>query len=124
MVAGNSVITNSSNHTGNGYFFDIRLQKSHRYDTYYNFDLERSVPNYAVPRIGRTVRVTDPLGKPIILGHKRVRSGKFRIQYSQITFEEQLVESFKLFDLSIHLLEKVFFRKILIKSNLNHSFGA
>ena len=69
--------------------------------------MERSIPNYAVPRLGRTVRVTDPLGNQIVLGRKRIRSGKFRVQYSQITYEEQLEEAFRLFDMSLDLLEKV-----------------
>ena len=65
------------------------------------------MPNFAVPRIGRTVRITDPTGKQIKLGRKKIRSGKYRIQYSKISFQEQLEESFKLFDLSMELLEKV-----------------
>ena len=79
---------------------------------YYNFDLERSVPNFAIPRKGRTVRITDPHGQQIKLGRKRIRSGKYRIQYQKVSYEEQLEEAFRLFDRSLQLLEKVDFNII------------
>ena len=83
------------------------LNSKFRYPTYYNFSLEKSVPNYQVPREGRTVRVTTTEGDPIIIGRKKIRSGQFRLQYRKITYHEQLVRAFGLFDDSIRLLEQV-----------------
>ena len=79
----------------------------YQYDTYFNFDLWRSVPNFSVPRLGRTVRITDTKGEPIILGKRRIRSKKFRIQYEKHTFSDQLTYSFKIFDQCMELLEQV-----------------
>ena len=63
--------------------------------------------NFQVPREGRTVRVTTTEGEPIVLGRKKIRSGKFRLQYRKITYQEQLLRAFGLFDESIQLLEQV-----------------
>ena len=90
--------------------FNLRSIKNfliRRYPTYYNFALDKNVPNYQVPREGRSVRVTTTEGEPIIIGRKKIRSGQFRLQYKKITYHEQLVHAFGLFDDSIRLLEQV-----------------
>ena len=81
---------------------------NYQYDTYYNFDLERSVPNFSVPRLGKTVKITDTKGEPIILGQRRIRSNKYRIQYEKHTHFDQLTHAFKIFDQCMTLLEQVF----------------
>ena len=86
--------------------FKMNILRS-RYHTYYNFDLERNVPNYQIPRTGRTVRITGPTGEALVLGRKRIRSGQFRVQYEKMSFQEQLEESFRLYDQSLSLLEQV-----------------
>ena len=62
-----------------------------------------------MPREGRKVRLTTSDGEHIILGRKKIRSGHFRVQYRKSDYSEQLVQAFKLFDMSIDLLEQVYF---------------
>ena len=85
-----------------------QINLNYSYPTYYNFTLEQNVTNYQVPREGRSVRVTTTEGEPIILGRKKVRSGQFRLHYRKISYDEQLVRAFGLFDEALTLLEKVF----------------
>ena len=55
-----------------------RAQPQTLYDTYYRFDICRSVPNYYIPPLGRAIRVTDLSGKPIILSKRKVQGGEYR----------------------------------------------
>ena len=48
------------------------------YDYYYNFESKRMMPNYNIPPLGRSIRVTDLTGKPIILSKRKVQGGDYR----------------------------------------------
>ena len=48
------------------------------YDRFYHFGLGRTVANYEIPPLGRSVRVTNLQGEPIVLNRRRVQGGKFR----------------------------------------------
>ena len=93
----------------------------YRAPLYYNFETEKLEPNHRVPREGRSVRITDPNREFIILGRKRIRSGKFRIQYKKSDYEDQLSHAFKLYSLAIDTLEEVtyFKAKLHFKKALN-----
>ena len=90
-----------------------RPQAEYRHPTYYHLDLERDVINYQVPRLGKIVRITDTQGNPIVLGKRRIRSQKFRIQYQKQDYDDQLASAFEIYNHCIRLLEEViqFFKK-------------
>ena len=48
------------------------------YEKYYSFETEGLVNNYRIPPVGRTIRVTDLSGNPIILDRRKVQGGQFR----------------------------------------------
>ena len=75
-----------------------------QYDSYYDFSLKRERPNFAVPPLGRTIRVTDLKGNPIVLTRRKVRKGNFRVVYKKITFFEQKKAAFILIDEVFRLL--------------------
>ena len=56
----------------------FRSQPQVCYDTYFNFTKNRNVPNYDIPPLGKTIRVTNLSGEPIILNRRKVRGGEFR----------------------------------------------
>ena len=55
-----------------------RPQPRPTYDTYYDFSSKTMKPNLRIPPIGRTVRVTDLDGNPIVIKRRRVQGDKFR----------------------------------------------
>ena len=55
-----------------------RAQPKTEYDTYFDFSKGRSVPNYYIPPLGRSIRVTDLSGQPIILTKRKVQGGEYR----------------------------------------------
>ena len=77
------------------------------YDTYYSFDLERSVPNFFIPPLGRDIRVTNLSGEPICLGRRAAGRGRYRLVYKKITIAEQHLHAYALLDQSFEILEKV-----------------
>ena len=77
------------------------------FDTYYDFDKNRNVPNFRIPPIGRSIRVTDLEGKPICIGRRHVRRGRFRLCYRKSTYEQQRLHAFELLDKCFSILKQV-----------------
>ena len=77
------------------------------FDTYFDFQKGRNVPNFQIPPLGRSIRITDLKGNPICIGRRRVRRGRFRLCYKKSTFEEQKVHAFALLDTSFSILTQV-----------------
>ena len=74
------------------------------YDMYYNFSEEKMVPNFRIPPLGRDIRVTDLKGDPIVLTHRRVQGGKFRVVYKKIDYQDQREAAFELLDTCFTIL--------------------
>ena len=86
------------------------------FDEYFHFGLKRMVPNFSIPPIGRSIRITDLKGQPICVGRRAVRRGRFRLVYKKSSVLEQKVHGFLLLDACFPLLEQViklfyFYRK-------------
>ena len=77
------------------------------FDTYYHFAKERNVPNFQIPPLGRSIRVTDLEGKPICIGRRQVRRGRYRLCYKKSTYEQQRLHAFELLDACFSLLVQV-----------------
>ena len=83
------------------------------FDTYYDFSKKKNVPNFRIPPIGRSIRITDLKGQPICIGRRHVRRGRFRLCYKKSTFEQQRVHAYELLDQCFSLLTQVCFWRIL-----------
>lgn len=77
------------------------------FDTFYSFDLEKNVPNFGIPPLGRNIRVTDLDGNAICIGRRKVHRGRFRLVYKKIDFNSQRLKAFEMLDLSFEILEQV-----------------
>ena len=77
------------------------------FDQYYDFVLEREVPNFAIPPLGRDIRVTNLKGEPICIGRRTVKRGRFRLVYKKMSYTEQLLHAFELLDTSFEILTQV-----------------
>ena len=78
-----------------------------QFDEYYHFGLQRMVPNFSIPPLGRDIRVTDLKGNPICIGRRAVRRGRFRLVYKKSSIARQKLHGFQLLDECFPLLEKV-----------------
>ena len=76
------------------------------YDEYYNFAEQRMVPNFSIPPLGRSIRITNLKGEAICIGRKAVRRGRFRLAYKKSTFQQQREHAYKLLDTSYNILEQ------------------
>ena len=74
------------------------------YDTYFDFSKNKMVPNFRIPPLGRNIRVTDLKGNPIVLSHRRVQGGKFRVVYKKIDYQSQREAAFRLLDSCFSIL--------------------
>lgn len=77
------------------------------FDTYYDFEQKKEVPNFQIPPIGRSIRVTDLDGNPICIGRRKVQRGRFRLVYSKIDFITQRQKAFEMLDLCFEILTQV-----------------
>ena len=85
--------------------FEARLRTI--FDKFYHFALEREVPNFSIPPLGRDIRVTNLKGEPICIGRRAVNRGRFRLVYQKISFENQQSHAFELLDKCFHILDQV-----------------
>lgn len=76
------------------------------FDEYFDFDKQRMVPNFQIPPIGRSIRITDLKGEAICIGRKAVRRGRYRLCYKKSSIQQQREHAFELLDQSFNILEQ------------------
>ena len=77
------------------------------------------MPNFKIPPLGRSIRITDLKGNPICIGRRHVRRGRFRLCYKKSTFEQQRTHAFALLDHCFSILDQVGTNRLL---KLMHNF--
>ena len=79
-------------------------QRSFRYERYFDFDLNRSRPNYQVPTCGYSIRITDLKGNTIRQNPYALSKPHARVRYVRVNYEEQRRQAFEMLDLVFDML--------------------
>ena len=85
--------------------FEARPRTIYHY--FFHFGLQREVPNFEIPPIGRDIRITNLKGEPICIGRRTVRRGRFRLIYQKMGIQDQLEHAFELLDTCFLILNQV-----------------